>query len=187
MAAAYLIDGYNLIHALGLLRGRAGPGELERARKGLLGLLHGTFGDASPSLTVVFDASRAPRRAQPEQRHLGIHVRFAPRGQTADDVIECLLEESSDPAHLTVISSDHRLQEAARRRGARALACTAFMDSLLDRRNEERRRRSERADDRPAPSEEETRRWLEVFSGLNDDPAFKELFDRFGLSEEDFA
>ena len=35
----YLIDGYNLLHALGLLRTRAGPGHLLKARLGLMRFL----------------------------------------------------------------------------------------------------------------------------------------------------
>ena len=53
----YLIDGYNLLHAMGVLRGRVGPTGLEKARRRLLGLLHGSYGDESCRVTVVFDAA----------------------------------------------------------------------------------------------------------------------------------
>ena len=37
MATLYLIDGYNLLHAMGVLQGRVGPLGLEKARLRLLG------------------------------------------------------------------------------------------------------------------------------------------------------
>src|SRR5262249_42511713 len=64
MSAAYLIDGYNLIHGIGLLPPRVGPGGLEKARRALLGLLKGSFGDGASAVTVVVDASRAPAGAE---------------------------------------------------------------------------------------------------------------------------
>jgi len=38
---AYLIDGFNLLHGIGVLRARVGPQGLEKARLRLLGLLYG--------------------------------------------------------------------------------------------------------------------------------------------------
>ena len=52
--AIYLIDGYNLLHAMGILHGRTGPTGLEKARLGLLGLLKGAYGDEASAVTVVF-------------------------------------------------------------------------------------------------------------------------------------
>src|SRR5437660_1185762 len=52
----YLIDGYNLLHAMGLLGGTVGPHGLEKARAGLLGLVSGTHAEAVAEVTVVFDA-----------------------------------------------------------------------------------------------------------------------------------
>ena len=55
----YLIDGYNLIHAMGLLHPNSGT--LANARFGLLDRLAAFFGDNARDLTVVFDAGRVPR------------------------------------------------------------------------------------------------------------------------------
>ena len=63
----YLVDGYNLLHALGLLQARAGPAGLHKARLGLLGLLHRALGAESSSVTVIFDANQAPA-GLPESR-----------------------------------------------------------------------------------------------------------------------
>ena len=60
MSTVFLIDGYNLLHAMGVLHGRVGPTGLQKARLRLLGLLHGAHGEASSAVTVVFDAAHAP-------------------------------------------------------------------------------------------------------------------------------
>ena len=57
MSATYLIDGYNLLYAMGVLGGPVGPHGLEKARLRLLGLLHGSFAEESFTVTVVFDAA----------------------------------------------------------------------------------------------------------------------------------
>ena len=49
----YLIDGYNLLHAMGVLRGKVGPQGLEKARLRLLGLLRGVYGKDAGAVTVV--------------------------------------------------------------------------------------------------------------------------------------
>src|SRR5207302_6086318 len=74
MSATYLIDGYNLLYAMGVLGGPVGPHGLEKARLRLLGLLHGSFAEESFTVTVVFDAAAAPAGVAPETDHKGIHV-----------------------------------------------------------------------------------------------------------------
>jgi len=173
----YLIDGYNLLYALGVLHKRMGPEGLEKARQNLLGVLHGSFGDESANVTVVFDAARPRPGAAAEMEYHGIHVRFAIGMAAADDLIEVFIRKASAPRHLTVVSDDHRLQKAARRRRCVVSGCGDFLQAL------ERRRRSPAAapDEPPAKptrvSREETQHWLEEFADLADDPAMKELQD----------
>src|SRR4051794_15010603 len=117
MSATYVIDGYNLLHAMGALGGKAGPHGLEKARGRLLGMLHGAMGEESSAVTVVFDAAHAPPGSARDQDAHGIHVKFATGKQEADDVIEQLIRQSSSPKTLHVVSDDHRLHQAAKRRG----------------------------------------------------------------------
>jgi uncharacterized protein len=180
----YLIDGYNLLHALGVLHGRKGPDALQRARLRLLGTLHGGFGDQASQVTVVFDAANAPPGATEVQDYRGMHVRFAVHQEQADDLIELLIRRASAPRQLTVVSDDHRIQQAARRRHCVAQGCGDFMDWLEQRR---RPRAPAPAKEPPAKpqgsSEAETQHWLEEFADLEDSPEMKELFDPFGFEE----
>src|SRR5438477_11517341 len=110
---SYLIDGYNLLHAMGLLGGRVGPTGLEKARLGLMGLLRAVYGEQAATVTVVFDAAHAPPGTPEAEDYQGIHVRFAVRQEQADDLIEALIHRESSPRQLTVVSDDHRIQRAA--------------------------------------------------------------------------
>src|SRR5262245_35231030 len=112
----YLVDGYNLLHAMGILHGKVGPFGLQKARLGLLGLLHAIYKDQSSAVTVVFDAAHAPPGASEDEDYEGITIRWAVHQESADDLIESLITRCSAPKQLTVVSDDHRIQHAALRR-----------------------------------------------------------------------
>jgi predicted RNA-binding protein with PIN domain len=168
----YLIDGYNLLHAMGLLCGKVGPHGLEKARLALLGRLCGDHGDNANAVTVVFDASRAAPGAAAEEEYRGIHIRYALDSE-ADEVIETLIQRESAPRQLTVVSDDHRIQQAGRRRHCLVRGCLDYLEDM------ERRRRSI-----PTPPEtkvkpqgisrEETQHWLREFADLVEDPKWSE-------------
>ena len=179
----YLIDGYNLMHAMGILLGRVGPQGLERARTRLLGHLHGAYGNESTCLTVIFDAANHPPGADATQNFHGIEVTFAVEVEEADDLLETLIKRESTPRNLRVVSDDHRIQRAARRRQCIVMSCGDFMDEL-----ERLRARRRKAPDLPKPehvSDAETEHWLHEFGDLAEDPDVKELFDPFGFMEEE--
>jgi predicted RNA-binding protein with PIN domain len=169
-----LIDGYNLLHAMGRLTPHSPPRALQSARRSLLLQVRAGHGPEAGEVTVVFDAHGAPPGAATESVFEGVQVRFA-RGQTADDLIEEMIRAESSPRFLVVVSDDHRIQQAARRRGCRALGCLDYCETLL-------RRRPTASSPGPAPpikpeqsSAEETRRWLEAFGEL-DDPLLRDEF-----------
>ena len=93
----FLIDGYNLLHSLGVLHQRVGPTGLRKARLALLGMLHGAFGANAFSITVVFDAAHAPPDAVEHEEHDGIHVWFAIHQREADELIEELIRREAAP------------------------------------------------------------------------------------------
>jgi predicted RNA-binding protein with PIN domain len=177
----YLIDGYNLLHAMGVLRGRTGPHGLEKARRGLLGLLSGRYGDEAGAVTVVFDAADAPPGAAVEADYQGIHVQFAVQGGEADDVIEGMIQRAAAPRHLVVVSDDHRLQRAARHRHCAVLGCLDYIDQLT-RHRRERHAHAPTGEKEPGVSAAERQHWLEEFGGLEHDPELKDFFrlDDFG-------
>jgi uncharacterized protein len=171
----YLIDGYNLLHALGLLRARAGPGDLLRARLGLLRFLRSALGDEASSATVIFDADRAPAGLPDTEDYEGIHIRYAVHEPEADDLIEDIIRQQALPHDLAVVSDDHRLQRAAQRRNCKALGCGDFLDWL-----EQRQKRAQPVPPQPGGkpqtvSAAELRHWLAEFGDLQHDPNLKAL------------
>src|SRR5262249_29024304 len=143
----YLIDGYNLLHALGAVRKRAGPRDLEKARFLLLDLLRNTYGDAAAHVTVVFDAAQAPPRLPETEEFHGIHVRYAIHEKQADDLRGVMLGSERAPESLTVFPDDHRIKRAARRGRCIVMGCGAFLDWLM-----EQRRKSDRPQAPPTPA-----------------------------------
>lgn len=125
----YLIDGYNLMHAVGMLGTGTRPNGLEAARTRFLDWLAGAAGKRPGHLRVVFDAEKGRGRS-PETSHRGVWVRFAYR-RTADDEIEELVAAEPRPAGVTVVSNDLRVRDAGRLRGCAVLACQQFVDWLI--------------------------------------------------------
>ncbi|MBI1831083.1 MAG: NYN domain-containing protein [Planctomycetes bacterium] len=128
MSPSYIIDGYNLIHALGMIQKNEPAGGLEDSRRRLLSFLAGVFAGQTSRVIVVFDAQDAPPGATRQLHFQGLKVHFAPKHLTADDWIEKLIADEKQPRGLVVISNDHRLQIAARQRGARAWPHDALLD-----------------------------------------------------------
>lgn len=168
----YLIDGYNLLHAMGVLCGKVGPHGLERARLSLLSRLCGQHGDNTADVTVVFDASGARPGAVAEEEYRGIHIRYALEGE-ADDVIETLIQCEATPSQLTIVSDDHRLQHAGRRRRCPVLGCLDYLDE-----REHQRKSKPSAPEPPTKPEgmsaEEVQHWLREFADLVNDPQVRE-------------
>jgi hypothetical protein len=168
----YLIDGYNLLHAMGLLCDKAGPHSLEKARLALLGHLRGCHGADVSAVTVIFDAEGAPPGAVPEDEYQGLHISYALDGK-ADDRIEDLIRHEATPNQLTVVSDDHRIQQAARRRRCPVLGCLDYLDAM-----ERLRHRKPPSAEVPAKPEKvtdgETQYWLREFADLADDPKVRD-------------
>jgi predicted RNA-binding protein with PIN domain len=179
MSTTYLIDGYNLLHALGVLKRKMGPGGLEQARLFLLGSLHGAFEEQSSNVTIVFDAAGARPGASGDEDYHGLHVRYAVGKEQADDLIEELIQQEARPKHLTVVSDDHRLQKAARRRRANYLGCAEFFDVLQEKRRKRTSSLPAPEDKQQGLSAREKDHWLKQFGDLENDPEFKDFFETF--------
>ena len=175
MHDSYLIDGYNLIHALGMIQRHMAPGGLEKSRTQLLDFLTEAFGAATSHVTIIFDAKQAPPGVSRQQTFHGLHIHFAGKNQTADDMIEALIDEEPRPPSLVVISNDMRLQNAARHRGARAWSHEALLDFLENRKLTTTPALDEKRAEKLSP--EELKRWLKEFESLESDPELKEFFD----------
>jgi predicted RNA-binding protein with PIN domain len=160
---ALLIDGYNLLHVTDLF-GAAGPGtDLHRSRLALLNFIASAISDRERAeTTIVFDAAGAPPGLPRTMSHERMTVHFARRHSDADEMIEELLEQHPAPRSLVVVSSDHRVQRAARHRGASYIDSSTWYAELRSTQKD-----AKATDAKPgvAPTPEETAYWLGEFGG----------------------
>jgi predicted RNA-binding protein with PIN domain len=160
-----IIDGYNLLHVTGIV-GRAGSG-LHGSREALLRFLASAIEPKElPLTTVVFDAAEAPPGLPRTVTHEGMTVRFASDYENADALIEELIAADNVPRSLTVVSSDHRVQRAARRRRASFVDSDIWFGDAVRRRGRSRLSAgAARENARPTSlTPDEINYWLEEFA-----------------------
>lgn len=143
MARLFLIiDGYNLMHAMGLGRSSYGPGDLERSRNQLIQQVNSALDHSvAADSVIVFDSSQTGHRGPPQNGQTPLHVMYSRDGRDADAEIELMLGCHSSPKQVLIISSDHRLHKAARRRKARCMDSEDFCSQLEPSRNRSKNRR----------------------------------------------
>jgi hypothetical protein len=95
--------------------------------------------------------------------HRGLAVRFAHKSEEADELIEELIRGDSAPKRLTVVSSDHRLQTAARRRRAKAVDSESWWETLLRARRERQKEPPAKGKPEGEISASEVEYWLHEF------------------------
>lgn len=124
----YVVDGYNLLHALRKLH--ALPGEFSQARARLLELLAHVGRRESRPVRVFFDGE--PGQLSPGQLdHPGVAVEFCgPGRESADYALRQFVAEHADPRRLLVVSSDREVARVCRACGARILT-SQEMSSVL--------------------------------------------------------
>ena len=168
---AILIDGYNLLHVTGIVGRGIGPGTLQRSRNALLSCIAASLDEEERLITtVVFDAHDPPPDRPHEYSQQGMRVIYAVGYADADTLLEELIRIDSAPRRLTVVSSDHRVQRAAKRRRATAVDSDVWFDELGQRRAWQAPA-LEDASAKPTEklTDSELKTWLEVFGDVPED------------------
>ena len=138
MSLLLLIDGYNVVAPVAPPSQSLGSRNpdlrwLHRERMQLIQRLVKHLGsDVRCRTCVVFDAANPPPDRPSQFQIEGIDVRFAVDYPEADDLLEEIIGSHSAPKKLAVVSSDRRVQAAARRRGSLAVDSQQWLDDLLD-------------------------------------------------------
>ena len=134
-----LIDGYNLLHVTGIFGKGSGPGMFQRSREAFLRFLAASLDDNQRrNTTIVFDAADAPPGLPSTLQQEDMVVRYARDYPDADSLIEELIQQESVPRRLLVVSSDHRIQRAARKRRAHSIDSDVWYSQLWQRRADRR-------------------------------------------------
>ncbi len=161
----FLIDGYNLMHAVGSVPAAERGRHFDAARGRFLDWLA-----ESPALKPYFPVTRIVFDAQHATRdwgttaHRGLTVTFSFR-QTADDLIETYLALDANPQKIRLVSNDVRLQTAAKRVRAKPMTCAEFLDWLADpAESGGPKDHPPAAPEKPLPSSDDLAEYLRVFA-----------------------
>ena len=124
----FLIDGHNLIPKLPGLSLTTIDDELQ-----LVEWLQGYCQAKQKDAEVFFDLS--PHGYPPNKKFGRVKAHFVRTGTTADDAIQAsLLELKGSAQNYIVVSSDHRVQAAARAARARVMSSEEFARELINTR-----------------------------------------------------
>lgn len=133
MTYLLLIDGYNVVAPIAPPGRNPDPRWLERERKQFVDRLIKHLDAKIRSRTcVVFDAANPPPDRPSQFSEEGIEIRFAVNYPEADDLLEEMIAAHSSPKRLAVVSSDIRVQTAAKRRGCTPFESQPWLDRLLE-------------------------------------------------------
>lgn len=171
MSARFLlIDGYNLMHAAGMARLQYGPGDLQRCRERLLRYLATHLSPAETARALVIFDAREPPPDRPSRLIVhGMTVLFANPGGDADVALQEALAEHPAPRRVTLVSSDHALQQAARRHRADYVDSEDFISTLAERRRRGPAAPSSDANEKPSDqlTAAEAEHWSCYFGDLS--------------------
>ena len=147
----YLVDGNNLLGSWGGPRGEDGRAEVVRRVA--------AFCRAKGArATIVFDGR--PLRPDMAVQSLGpVSIRVPPEGQDADSVIRRIVEESSAPGDIVLVTSDKALYSYAKTLGASVLRAHEW--NALERRSAPPAREGGEKPDH----ESDVEGWLKRFGG----------------------
>jgi len=124
--AVLVVDGYNVT--------MTGWPELAAAdqRRRLVALLADIAARTSTRVELVFDGAEvdAGTITVPAPARQWVRVRFSPPGVEADDVVLDLVAQLPASRPVIVASSDNRVRDGARRRGANLLYSRQLLDTL---------------------------------------------------------
>ena len=138
----WLIDGYNVIRRDADLRGREAE-SLEAGRAALIHLVARMARESRDDFTLVFDGARVTGGAPSAGR---VQVLFSRPPRTADDELIRLARESG--AGAVVVSSDRKIQDAARRSRCAVISAEQFLAGVTER-TEPGPETKDEEDDRP--------------------------------------
>ena len=118
-----VVDGYNVSQT-------AWPGvSIADQRSRLVDACAELHARTGADADLVFDGADVPRLRTPSGR-AGVRVRFSPAGVEADDVVIGLVDEYPLSRPVVVASSDRRVREGARRRGANVVSAAQLLGLL---------------------------------------------------------
>jgi predicted RNA-binding protein with PIN domain len=114
----YIVDGYNVLHAL---FPSIEAGDLADRRRWLVDQLSGFAALRAADVSIVFDAATQPRPSSEKVSRTGVTVWFAGGRHSADTLIARLISERPAEVACVVVSADYEVQRTASKAGVRRM------------------------------------------------------------------
>ena len=163
-APLFLIDGYNLWWNTGEFGPDNDDGTLQGARDSLTHWLVTTLPTNLREKTVlVFDAKNPPPNRGFLFNHSGLTVHFAVGYPDADTLMEEYILIHHAPRNLTVVTSDHRIQRAAKRKRATATDADHWARQIQHQFQDTDDEQANNTKPNPALSDHEVIGWMKGF------------------------
>ncbi len=153
-----VIDGHNLLHSIQ----KTSEGSEQISDIQLCRIINEYLKFTREKGEIVFDGT-GPRDKSIFDNISNLEVLFAGLGTDADTVIENKIKANTAPRRLTVVSSDRRVQSAARARRATAVKALVFWNDLCKSLSRRKKTPKEPLAKYKGLTESETEHWLKFF------------------------
>jgi predicted RNA-binding protein with PIN domain len=163
-----IIDGYNLIFALRQMREDESRFDPNLQREKLLELLLRYKRRNPVRIHVVFDGRRTDYRSIMTGNVGGILCSYTPPEVEADELMMELIQDSSAPKSLLIVTGDRKIRSLAHKR--RCKTATSEQFALEVARTLSRVRKPEPRQKYTGLSKSETDYWMKVMGFDDDDP-----------------
>jgi len=161
-----ILDGHNVLFAMLPGGGHATGEALDAAQARLVEELGRHYRASGERATVVFDSRIFRGGARYAKSLPGIRLTYTHPPQTADDEVRRLVEASTAPQRLRVVSSDRAVMRACAERGATVVASEAFLREIRAEAQRLARDEAEQDIKTGRPSSEELRELLAAFGDV---------------------
>jgi predicted RNA-binding protein with PIN domain len=151
-----IIDGHNLLWAVQNPDEDISITDVELCRT-----LDTYFSITNEKAEIIFDGIGPPDKSGFNNLS-NLEITFSGRNTDCDSIIEQRILDSSAPAHLTIVSSDRKIRDAAAARKAVSIQSDEFW-TIVTKRLSKQKRGKEPAAKRTGLTESETELWLKAF------------------------
>ena len=155
-----LLDTYNILHVVGVL-----PPEIAGIDTNGLAQLLESSRWAPQGCWLICDGTKKPGVIASQG---SVNIRFAGPGRTADEAIAQLVEKSSAPRSLTVVTSDREVQRHARTRKCRVIDAKDFLAKLSEDVSRELPKSTSPENPNTPLSNQAVQDWIQSFGVSND-------------------
>lgn len=165
-AMPFLIDGYNLYHALR----KYSEEWADTIPQAMCQWIEKDMNRIGDWAIVVFDGTRPRGSFSQEDGEKHVSVLFSGGGKDADSILVSLIQKNTAPRRLIVVSSDNRLRTAARRRKATSLSANEYLLALTKRQEKKPVRSREPREKHQGLVPGQTSQWMELFGFEPEEP-----------------